>query len=116
LARANAERAAAAEEVRERKDKIADQVWGDYANAVTALEERHAATSLLVASAASYSAAVESYKEGVRSILDVLSSERELARARAVDVTARTRVLQACMNLASRTGDLLTQHPKGNNP
>jgi outer membrane protein TolC len=116
LARAKAERAAAEAEVREREDKIADQVWSDYANAVTALEERNAATSLLAASAASYSASTESYKNGVRNILDVLSSERELARARAVDVTARTRVLQTFMNLAFRTGDLLTQHPKGNNP
>ncbi|HTF66843.1 MAG TPA: TolC family protein [Edaphobacter sp.] len=116
LTRAKAERAAAEAEVSEREDKIADHVWSDYANAVTALQERHAAASLLAASTESYSAAVESYKDGVRNILDLLSSERELARARAVDVTARTQVLQTFMNLAFRTGDLLTQHPKGNNP
>ena len=116
LTRAKAERSAAEAEVREREDKIADRVWSDYVNAITALQERHAAASLLAASTESNSAAVESYKDGVRNILDVLSSERELARARAVDVTARTRVLQAFMNLAFRTGDLLTQHPKGNNP
>ena len=116
LAKAKAERAAAQDEVREREDKIADHVWGDYANAVTALHERQAATSLLNASSESYSAAVESYKDGVRNILDVLSAERDLARARAVDVTARTQVLQTFMNLAFRTGDLLTQHPKGNHP
>lgn len=116
LARAKAERDAAEHEVREREDLIADHVWGDYANAVTALQERKAATSLLNASDESYSAAVESYKDGVRNILDVLSAERDLAHARAVDVTARTQVLQSFMNLAFRTGDLLTQHPKGNNP
>lgn len=116
LSKAKAERAAAQEEVREREDKIADHVWGDYTNAVTALRERQAATSLLDASSESYSAAVESYKDGVRNILDVLSAEKDLARARAVDVTARTQVLQTFMNLAFRTGDLLTQHPKGNHP
>jgi outer membrane protein TolC len=116
LAKATAERAVAQDEVREREDKIADQVWRDYADAVTALHERQAATSLLNASSESYSAAVESYKDGVRNILDVLSAERDLARARAVDVTARTQVLQTFMNLAFRTGDLLTQHPKGNHP
>jgi outer membrane protein TolC len=63
-----------------------------------------------------YSAAVESYRDGLRNILDVLSAEKELARARAVDVAARTQVLQTFMNLAFRTGDLMTQHPKGNNP
>lgn len=116
LTRAKAERAAAEAEVREREDKIADQVWNDYANAVTALQQRRAAASLLAASTESYAAAAESYKDGVRNILDVLSAERELARARAVDVTARTQVLQTFMNLAFRTGDLLTQHPRGNNP
>jgi outer membrane protein TolC len=116
LARAKAERDAAEHEVREREDLIADHVWGDYANAITALHERKAATSLLSASDESYSAAVESYKDGVRNILDVLSAERDLAHARAVDVTARTQVLQSFMNLAFRTGDLLTQHPKGNHP
>lgn len=116
LAEAKAERAAAQEEVREKEDRIADHVWGDYANAVTALHERQAATSLLSASSESYSAAVESYKDGVRNILDVLSAERDLAHARAVDVSARTQVLQTFMNLAFRTGDLLTDHPKGTHP
>lgn len=116
LSKAKAERAAAEEEVREREDTIADHVWGDYTNTITALHQRRAATSLLVASSESYSAAVESYKDGVRNILDVLSAERDLAHARAVDVTARTQVLQTFMNLAFRTGDLLAQHPKGNHP
>jgi outer membrane protein TolC len=116
LAKAKAERASAEEEVREREDKISDHVWGDYADAETALEQRKAATSLLNASNESYSAAVESYKDGVRNILDVLSAERDLAHARAVDVTARTQVLQTFMSLAFRTGSLLTQHPKGNHP
>lgn len=116
LAAAKAEEREAKEDVHEREDKIADHVWSDYANAVTALEQRKAATSLLTASGESYSAALESYKDGVRNILDVLSAENELARARAVDVTARTQVLQAVTTLAFRTGELLTQHPKGNTP
>lgn len=116
LARAKADRAAAESEVRESEDTIADHIWSDYANAVTALQQRKAAASLLQATSESYSAAIESYKDGVRNILDVLSAERELARARAVDVTARTQVLQSFTSLAFRTGDLLRSHPKGANP
>ncbi|WP_348267902.1 TolC family protein [Edaphobacter paludis] len=116
IAQAKAERTAAEEEVHEREDHIADHVWSDYANAETALQQRKAATSLLAASSESYSAAVDSYKDGVRNILDVLSAERELARARAVDVTARTQVLESFTNLSFRTGDLLINHPKGKNP
>lgn len=59
---------------------------------------------------------MESYKDGVRNLLDVLAAENELARARAVDVTARAEVLQALTNLAFRTGDLLAQRTKGKTP
>ncbi|HET9087985.1 MAG TPA: TolC family protein [Acidobacteriaceae bacterium] len=116
LARAKSEERAAVQEVHEREDTVADHVWSDYANVVTALQQRKAATSLLRATTESYSAAVESYKDGVRNILDVLSAERELAHARAVDVTGRTQVLQSLTDLSFRTGDLLTQHPKGTHP
>ena len=115
LAQAKAEREVAVQEVREKEDRIADHVWSDYADAQTALNQKKAAASLLSASDESYSAAIESYKDGVRNILDVLSAERDLAHARAVDVTARTQVLQAFMTLAFRTGSLLTEHPHGTN-
>ncbi|QHN03588.1 TolC family protein [Granulicella sp. WH15] len=104
---AKAEEAAAKNAVHEREDQIADRVWASYEDAVTSLEQRKAAASLLTAAAESHSAAVESYKDGVRNLLDVLNAERDLARARALDVTARTRVLQTFTSLAFRTGDLL---------
>lgn len=116
LTEAKAESEAAKDKVRGRKDQITDEVWGDYANAETALEQHQAALALLTASSESYAAALESYKDGVRNFLDVLAAENELARARAISVTASTQVLQTFMDLAFRTGDLLTNHPKGNHP
>jgi outer membrane protein len=113
---AKAEEKQATEEVRDRQDEITDQVWSDYANAVTALEQRQAATALLIASSESYSAALESYKDGVRNFLDVLAAEDALAQARAIDVTARTQVLQTFIDLDFRTGDLLFNHPRGAHP
>ena len=47
---AKAEEKVATEEVRNRQDEIADQVWTEYANAQTALRESEAATALLTAS------------------------------------------------------------------
>lgn len=116
IKQAKAEEKVATEEVHDRQDEITNQVWNDYSNAVTALQQREAATALLTASEESYSAALESYKDGVRNFLDVLAAEDVLAQARAIDVTARTQVLQTFSDLEFRTGDLLTNHPKGKNP
>ena len=116
ITRAKAEEKVAAEEVRDRQDEITNQVWNDYANAATALEQRQAAAALLSAASESYSATLESYKDGVRNFLDVLAAEDALAQARAIDVTARTQVLQTFTDLDFRTGDLLANHPGGKNP
>ena len=116
IRQAKAEEKVATEEVRDRQDEITNQVWNDYQNAATALEQRQAAAALLTASSESYSAALESYKDGVRNFLDVLAAENALAQARAIDVTARTQVLQTFTDLDFRTGDLLTNHPRGHHP
>ena len=113
---AKAEEKAANDEVRDRQDEITNQVWNDYADAATALEQRQAAAALLSASSESYSAALESYRDGVRNFLDVLAAEDALAQARAIDVTARTQVLQTFTDLQFGTGDLLANHPRGNHP
>jgi outer membrane protein len=116
VTQAKAEEKVATEEVRDRQDEITNQVWNDYTNATTALEQRQAAAALLSAASESYSAALESYKDGVRNFLDVLAAENALAQARAIDVTARTQVLQTFTDLEFRTGDLLANHPRGNHP
>jgi outer membrane protein len=116
ISQAKAEEKVATDEVRDRQDEITNQVWNDYTNAATALEQRQAAAALLTASSESYSAALESYKDGVRNFLDVLAAENALAQARAIDVTARTQVLQTFTDLDFRTGALLANHPRGNHP
>jgi outer membrane protein len=116
ISQAKAAEKVATEEVHDRQDEITNQVWNDYTNATTALQQRQAAAALLSASSESYSAALESYKEGVRNFLDVLAAENALAQARAIEVTARTQVLQTFTDLDFRTGDLLANHPRGKNP
>jgi outer membrane protein len=116
IRQAKAEEKAATDEVHDLQDEITNQVWNDYSDAVTALQQREAAAALLTAASESYSAALESYKDGVRNFLDVLSAEDALAQARAIDVTARTQVLQTFTDLSFRTGDLLANHPRGKNP
>jgi outer membrane protein TolC len=116
IAHAGAERRATEAQVHEQQDKIRNQVWKAWQDAETALEQRKAATAFLQASSESRNAALDAYRLGVRNILDVLSAERQLAQARAADVTARIDVLNAVKDLAFYTGDLLTMHPTGSKP
>jgi outer membrane protein TolC len=113
IAEAVAEKKAAQAGIDALRDQVADEVWAAYSNMKTALRQQQAAVALLTASDQSYEAARESYGYGVRNLLDVVSAQRTLARARSEDVFARTQLLLQFANLAFRTGDLIqTQPPK----
>jgi outer membrane protein len=105
MAQARAEVRAAEARAGVKRNQIADEVWTAYSNLNTAFRQRRAATALLEAASQSYSAALESYKYGVRSLLDVTAAQRTLAQARSADVQARAQVLSALADLAFRTGD-----------
>jgi outer membrane protein TolC len=102
-ARANVHEAEAQAKVQ--RNQIADEVWAAYSNLNTAFRQRQAAMALLEAASQSYSAALESYNYGVRSLLDVTAAQRVLAQARSADVLARTQVLSSLADLAFTTGD-----------
>ena len=87
------------------RDQIANETWAAYSNAKTAFQQRQAARALLEAASQSYASALEAYKYGVRSFLDVTAAQRTLSDAQAADVFARARVLSALANLAFRIGD-----------
>ena len=107
LAQAQANLRAAEAKVNVTQDNIADEVWKAYSNLETALGERQAAAALLTAADQSYSAALESYNEGVRNLLDVTAAQATLARARSAEVLARAQVLSSLADLVFETGDLM---------
>lgn len=88
-------------------DQIGDEVWRAYSNLETSLGQRQAATAVLIAADQSYSAALESYNDGIRNLLDVTASQKTLAQARSVDVLARTQVLSSLSDLVFETADLI---------
>jgi len=88
-----------------KKNQIADEVWTGYSNLNTAFRQRKTAIALLEAANQSYNAALESYKYGLRNLLDVTAAQRSLAQARSADVFARTQVLTSLADLAFTTGD-----------
>jgi outer membrane protein TolC len=87
------------------RDQIENGVWTAYSNLKTALRQRLAAQVLLDAAMQSYEAATQSYRFGVRSLLDVTEAQRALARARSADVLARAQVFTALAKLAFEEGD-----------
>jgi outer membrane protein TolC len=105
--RANAEKKQAAADIDAIRDQVENDVWSAYATAQTALRQQRAAAALLASATESYNAALESYKYGVRSQIDVVSAQRTLAEARTADVNARTQLLTGIAALAFQTGDLL---------
>jgi outer membrane protein len=111
LARAKADEHAAQAQANATSDQIANEVWAAYSNLNTAFRQHQSAEALLEASGKSYEAALESYKYGLRNLLDVTAAQRTLAQARSADVLARTQVLGAVVDLAFRTGDSVQPKP-----
>jgi outer membrane protein len=105
LAQAQADAHAAEGQANVERNQIADEVWAAYSNLNTAFRQRQAAIALLESANQSYNAALESYNDGLRNLLDVTAAQRTLAQARSADVLSRTQVLTSLADLAFRTGD-----------
>jgi len=116
LARAQATLRAAEAQVRVKDDEVADEVWKAYSNVETSLRQRQAAAALLIAADQSYSAALESYNDGVRNLLDVTAAQKTLAQARSVDVLARAQVLSNLSDLVFETADLIQSSARRSQP
>jgi outer membrane protein len=115
-AQAQADIHAAEAQTNLKKNQVADEVWAAYSNLNTAFRQHKTAIALLEAASQSYDAALESYKYGLRNLLDVTAAQRSLAQARSADVFARTQVLTALADLASTTGDSIQANRKRRHP
>lgn len=91
------------------RDRVENELWRSWARLKTSQESEKAAAALLEASQQSFAAASEAFTAGVKTFLDVTTSQRNLARARAVQASARLQVLSDYADFAFRAGDAL--HP-----
>jgi len=105
LASAEAQRREAQAQVALTRDQVENEIWTAYSNLKTAQGQREAADALLEAAEQSYSAATRSFQAGVRTFIDVTTAQRDLARARTAQATARVQVLIALADLAFRAAD-----------
>jgi outer membrane protein TolC len=105
LARATSEKREAQAQAMASRDQIENEIWTSYSRLKTAQKQQEAAEALFEAANRSYSAAMEAFQAGVRTFLDVTSAQRDLARARTAQVTARVQLLTSMADLAFRAGD-----------
>ncbi|HSI85576.1 MAG TPA: TolC family protein [Candidatus Methylacidiphilales bacterium] len=78
-----------------------------YASFKSSVKKYRAAQGLETASAASLDATRESYKAGLKNIIDVLTAERNLAAARSSVSSSRTELFTEAIRLATATGTFL---------
>ncbi|MEZ2346929.1 TolC family protein [Terriglobus sp. RCC_193] len=97
-----AEQRAAAEEQRATKDRVTREVWQSYVDYQTAEEQQKAAQSFLASSQISYDSSLDAFRYGVRSLVDVVQAEKQLAQARlaVVDANAQVALSAAALNFA----------------
>ncbi len=101
---------ASANEIRERlklkMQEVTLQVWTSYYNLKTAEQKINTSKDLLESAEENYKIALERYKAGVGTILDLLSAQNALQNAKAQNVKARTDWFLSLVQLAYDTGSL----------
>jgi len=105
LLHAEADRGEAQAKTASSRDRIENEIWTAYSGFKTAQAQQASAIVLFQAAEQSYNAATEAFQAGVRTFLDVTTAQRELARARTAQATARVQVLTSLADLAFRVGD-----------
>jgi outer membrane protein TolC len=108
---AESKRREAEDELTTRDDETTREVWTAYIAFRTALRKHDAAVALLESANASYSASLDAYKYGVKNLVDVVTAENQLARARLSSVSARSELFLEAVNLEFATGNLLRNQP-----
>lgn len=86
-------------------------VWVSYHNFSASINKFQCSKSLLISTSASYDLALQSYKAGLKSMLDLIQAKNDLADARSKVIQSRQDVFVAFAELAHATGsfDILSQ-------
>ena len=101
---AEAERRAAEEQVAATRDRAINEVWKAYTDVRLAVRRLDVAAALLEASEKSYESILESYRQGLETLTNLLAARRELSRARFVDFDTKLQLFNASAALAFSSG------------
>jgi outer membrane protein TolC len=104
LRRAEADREVARAELKTLEIEAISQVWRAYYEFESSLSKYDYAESLLAASRESYDANIETYREGLSTIVELLTAERDLANARYTIIQSKAELLTAYAAVAYAAG------------
>ena len=107
LSLAQSERRAAEEELNLARDRTVREVVKAYNDVKVAFRKREAAVALLTAADRAYAAALQSYRQGIATYVDVVNAQTNLTRARTADTETRSLIFSASAALAFSTGELV---------
>src|SRR5215470_13525806 len=93
------------------RDSAAREVWKAYTDFRTALKKQDAAEKLVTASKSAFDAVLESYKHGLSTYPEVVSTERNLTAALATSHDTLAAIFTAQAALALSVGDLARPAP-----
>jgi outer membrane protein TolC len=97
---------AADEELLLARDAAVREVWKTYTDARLALRRKPVADALLAASQEAYTAAVDSYTQGVGNFLQVTEAQQNLTAAHAVMQDTQTAIYTSIAALSLATGEI----------
>jgi outer membrane protein len=104
--KAEAEYETAQTQVTSLEQQVILDVWSSYADLKTAAQSIKTSRDLLASAEASNRVSLAQYKQGVGSILDLLTTQASLALARAQEIQSRSDWFLALARLARATGSL----------
>ena len=85
--------------------EVMRDIWKAYADTKTTLEKREFALALLKAAEESYVATKESYTQGFSTVIELLSAQKDLARARYTEIDSRASLLRSAATLVYVSGE-----------
>lgn len=88
------------------RDTVVREVWKAYTDFKTAVRKQDSAAKFLAAAQSAFDAALESYRQGLGTYVDVANAQHNLDAARSVVVDTRSAILTSSAALALSVGDL----------
>ena len=97
---------AAESDLTDSRDAVVREVWKAYTDFKTALHKQESAAEFLAAAQSAFDAALESYRNGLSTYVEVSNAQRNLDAARSIMVDTRAAIFTGSAALALSVGDL----------